>query len=64
MAWHYEPPAPETEAAVTLSEYHTRLRAAEAAARVETDIDAQPPVHRSNLQRLRNAVRWLFRRGS
>jgi hypothetical protein len=64
MAWHYDPPAPETEAEVTLSRYHALERAAELRARVEIDIDAEAPVHRSNLERLRNAARRLLRRGS
>jgi hypothetical protein len=64
MAWHYEPPAPETEAEVTLSEYHARERIAELRARAEIEIDAEAPVHRSNLERLRNAGRRLLRRGS
>jgi hypothetical protein len=55
MSWHYEPPAPETEAEVTLSKYHLQLRAAEARNSVEVDVGTEPSAG-SRAKRLRNAV--------
>ena len=61
MAWRYQPKTPDSEAQVTLSEYHAGLRAAELRNRLEVDVDSAPPTAgRFDLgrliARLKNAV--------
>ena len=56
VAWHYDPPTPQTEADVTLTNFHNRLRAAEKADRLDEDVDEAGPPRAGRLERLRNAI--------